>query len=456
MSAEEITQHLRPGSKYFATLDALMGYFQVPLDEESSYMTTFLLPSGRYRYLRAPMGLTSSSDEWCARSDVVIEGLPFALKIVDDILISAPSLEELKRNINIVLERCREMNMTISKKKFKIGSTVKFAGYIISDRGVMPDPEKVEALRNYPTPENITQLRSFLGLANQLGGFIPDLSHNCSILRELLKKEVAWQWLEVHTEAFNRVKQVLVSDLVLVPFDPTKPTLLFTDASKLFGLGYMLAQKKDDGTLGVVKCGSCSLLPAHKNYATIELELMAIVWAIEKCGYYLKGAQFSVITDHKPLIGLMEKNLCDIDNLRLLRFREQLIPYTFELKWLNGKSHEIADALSRIEAPFLKDANLERDSINSIGRIAETPFLRKVIQARDSDYMRLLEAISGDYSLQDIKEDSALYRYKSVWEELSVIGDADSALIARGQALVIPGPMRKQCLSGFMSLIKVW
>ena len=131
-SATEIMQSIPEDAKFFAKLDAVHGYFQLALDEESSYLTTFLIPSGRYRYLRAPMGLSSSSDEWCRYSDFVIESCEFAKKIVDNILIWAPSLEQLEKCITQILDRCATINVTISKKKFAIGTEIPFSGFLIS------------------------------------------------------------------------------------------------------------------------------------------------------------------------------------------------------------------------------------------------------------------------------------------------------------------------------------
>ena len=96
-------------------------YFQIALDEESSLKTTFLLPSGRYRYLRIPQGLNASSDEWCRRSDTVIDGLPWANKIVDDILVWASSLPELKIRVETIANNCKNLNITLSKKSSKSG-----------------------------------------------------------------------------------------------------------------------------------------------------------------------------------------------------------------------------------------------------------------------------------------------------------------------------------------------
>ena len=119
-SVGEIVQSVPSTAKFFAKLHAVHGYFQLALDEESSKLTTFLLPSGRYRYLMAPMGLSASSDEWCRCSDWIVEGLPWAMKIVDDTLVWASDLQTLEKRVVEVLERCKQINITISKKKFEI------------------------------------------------------------------------------------------------------------------------------------------------------------------------------------------------------------------------------------------------------------------------------------------------------------------------------------------------
>ena len=118
-SVADIVRSIPAGIRFFAKMDAIHGYFQLALDEDSSKSTTFLLPSGRYRYLRAPMGLSSSSDEWCRHSDRAIHGLPFTKKIVDDILVCGSSLPELYERIRIIASRCDSLNIALSKKKVR-------------------------------------------------------------------------------------------------------------------------------------------------------------------------------------------------------------------------------------------------------------------------------------------------------------------------------------------------
>jgi hypothetical protein len=234
-SPQDVIRSISSTSKVFAKLDATSGYFQIPLDEESSRLTTFLLPSGRYRYTRAPMGLSSSSDEFCQRSDAAVRDLPGVIKIVDDILVQASSVAELKERLTAVLKRCRAHGITLSKGKVYAGTSVKFAGFIVTASGVKPDPAKVKAIIDFPAPKDISGVRSFLGLANQLGHFVPNLAMVTDSLRRLLKKDTAWNWTPEIQASFDKTKELLSGELSVVPFSSKSSTTLFTDASCING-----------------------------------------------------------------------------------------------------------------------------------------------------------------------------------------------------------------------------
>ena len=145
-SANDITRKIQAETKFFAKMDATQGYHQVPLAEESRKFTTFLIPRGKFRYRRGPMGLRSTNDCWCARSDIVIQGLPNVSKIVDNILVTAPTIDKLHKTLRIILERCRKQGLTISERKLQIGTNISFAGFSVSPDGVKPDPGKVKAI----------------------------------------------------------------------------------------------------------------------------------------------------------------------------------------------------------------------------------------------------------------------------------------------------------------------
>ena len=197
-SANDIARRIGPHAKYFAKLDAVQGYHQIPLSADCRKLTTFLLPSGKYQYCRGPMGLRSTNDWWCANSDGVIMGIANASKIVDDILITGDTIDELFKSLREVLHRCRVTKMVISKRKFKTSTEISFAGFHLSAERVRPDPGKVAAIRDFPTPTDVTGVRSFLGLANQLGHFIPDLATSTPNIRSLLKKNIAFILSLIH------------------------------------------------------------------------------------------------------------------------------------------------------------------------------------------------------------------------------------------------------------------
>ena len=130
------------------------------------------------------------------------------------------------------------------------------------------------------------------------------VSHMTSTLCPLLKKDITWLWLDDHENSFLEVKKLLTSKTVIHPFDEEANTFLLTDASRLHGLGFALIQRKDNLHF-LIQCGSCSLTPTQQRYATIELECMAIQWAINKCEFYLRGLPtFDVLTHHRPLVGI--------------------------------------------------------------------------------------------------------------------------------------------------------
>ncbi|PCJ22642.1 MAG: hypothetical protein COA94_08945, partial [Rickettsiales bacterium] len=463
----DIIRGILPTSRYFIKLDAVQGYYQIPLDDDSKDLTTFLLPSGRYRFARAPMGLNSSSDEWCSRSDAAFAPVPNLIKIVDDALIQAPTEREALRLLRIALVCSREHNITLSRKKIEAGNDISFAGYKITDKGVKPDESKLSAIRDFPQPKDITTVRSFLGLVNQLGFFVPDLAHMTDMLRRLLKKNIAFQWLAEHQSAFEQIKALLVSDMIVKPFDTALRTEILTDASRLHGLGYALVQRNEDDSLRLIQCGSRSLLPAESRYATNELEALAIAWAITDCKFYLAGANFTVVTDHRPLVGTFAKPLGEIANARLLRIREKLVNFTFDIVWTPGKVHFIADALSRspiFHPDAINDALSDDEGIADIcavhtytvdnSYVYETAdvqslqnFNMEVMQSaarEDEAYSSTLRALREGKQLRDLPRDHPARAYRDQWEQMSIC--QDDILIVDFMRIIVPRSLRAKIL----------
>lgn len=457
-SPRDVVRGIRPKSRFFMKLDAVQGYYQVPLHPDSTNYTTFLLPQGRFRFLRAPMGLCPSSDAFCYRTDDILSEVPDLLKIVDDCLLQAETETELLRRFRIALTCARTGKLTLSKPKVSMGSEIEYAGYIFSSLGIRPDPKRLAAIKDFPAPTDFTALRGFLGLVNQLGAFTPDLAHMTEEIRRLLKKGVAWRWLAEHQAAFEKVKSVLVSGLIVRAFDQNLATKLLTDASRLKGLGYALVQYGLNGKIRLIQCGSRGLSSAETRYATIEIECLAIVYAITDCRYYLFGAKFQVITDHRPLLGVFDKSLADLENERLLRMRLKLTNYTFTLYWTPGKTHFIADALSR--APVFDPPEIDVPASGKAASfntnvIPADPALTKMYSAAQADdyYQFLLHAFMSGHkpsslpaAIETSKLLSDLQSLGRVWDRLS-IDTGGVLLVVDSYRIVVPHSERPYILN---------
>jgi len=446
-SAADIMKSIKPTSKWFLKADATQGYHQVMLDEESQKLTAFILPFGCYYFKRTPMGLSPSGDEFCSRTDIAINEVTDSAKIVDDILLQAPTQAKLFDRLEELLKACRNHNITLSLKKLQIGQEIKFAGYIVSQHGIKPDPDKLAAIREFPTPHDVTSLKSFLGLANQLASFIPDMSHITTQLRMLLKKDMEFIWLPEHQKAFEEAKNILTSEMVVTPFDPSLKTELLTDASRKKGLGFALLQVDNDGQRKLIQCGSRSLTAAEKNYATIELECLGITYGVEKARHYLLGMNgFTILTDHRPLEGIFKKSLDAIDNTRLQRLRMKLASYKFDVVWTPGKTHLIADALSR--APVFdppEDSSDSLENVNLCNAIASDPNLNQLHEAakEDKNYQRIIQAIQDDKQQRILPTGHPAKLYANIWENISIL---NGLLVVNNKQIIIPDSQRKRIL----------
>ena len=330
--AEAVAEIFATGAKFFTTFDALKGYHQCPFDEESQLLTTFITPFGRYKYLRAPYSICLISEHYNRRIDEAVAGLTQYSKVVDDLCVFDRSFADQIADVRQFQQRCADRGIYLNRDKFRFGpEEVLFAGYVRSSLGCSPDPKLLSAFTDFPTPESVTVLRSFLGMVTQLSAFCSDIADCTHPLRGLLSTKNEFFWMADHNAAFAATKQAPVAPQALAYYDPSRPTHLHTDASRRQGLGFVLAQKQPDNTWHTVQAGSRFLSGAESRYAVIELELLGVAWAVTKCSLFLTSCpQFDVIIDHKPLIPILSNHgLVEIEDIRLQRLRTKLMPYNF-------------------------------------------------------------------------------------------------------------------------------
>ena len=254
------------GAKVMSKLDANSGYYQIVLDPESRELTTFITPLGRYCFNRLPFGITSACEIYQKRMSRLVEGIPGVLCMIDDILVFGKSQEEHDERLRQVFTKLKTAGVTLNRSKCEFSkSSLTFLGHIISADGLKPDPQKIQSIQEFEQPEDVTAVRRFLGMANQLGKFAPHLSETTKPLRDLISHKSHFVWGSSQEMAFKAVKQLLSSEPVLALYDCNKETVVSADSSA-FGLGAILLQYQTNGELKPVAYASRVLSEPEKHY----------------------------------------------------------------------------------------------------------------------------------------------------------------------------------------------
>ena len=436
------------GAKYFSKLDAAQGFWQLELDEPSSYLCTFITPFGRYRYRRLPFGISSAPEVYHKTVSQIFDGMVGVSTFADDIIVWGRTREEHEKNLRAVLDRIKAKNLKLNKDKCELFcQELTFIGDRVGADGVKVDPEKVKVVQNMKEPQNKKDLQQFLGMVNYLMKWIPNCATKTAPLRHLLLEKNAWVWETQQQEAFDKLKAELTSAPVLQYFDPNLPVKVSSDASS-YGVGFVLLQLIKQEWKPVAY-GSRSLTENERNWAQIEKELLAVTVACEHFHQYIYGRRFCAETDHKPLLGIVKKPLSDC-TLRLQRLRLRLQKYDFELVYTPGKHMYVADALSRCSTSNSKCRPIEDDVDLHVAMVQEClPMaedrLVELHQACDTDpeVRQLVHYIINGWPETRSECELSIHPYWNVRHELSV---ADG-LVFRGARVVIPRELRPKFLT---------
>ena len=309
-TVEDIATRLH-GAKVFTVMDVRNGFWHVSLDEESSYLTTFQTPFGRYRWRRMPFGISSAPEVFQRKMHELIEGLTDIEVVADDFIAVGygETFEEATRdhdrNLLDFLKRCEAKNVRLNPEKLKLRqSQVLFIGHMATDQGLEVDPAKVRAIIEMPAPTDKPGVQRLLGLAQYLAKFLPHLSDVTKPLRDLTQSNVLWVWNEAQQTAFEKLKEMVTRTPVLRYYNLKEEVTLQCDASQS-GLGAALMQNGQP-----IAYASRALTPAETRYAQIGKELLAIVFACDRFDAYVYGRDLvNVETDHKPLEPIFIKPL---------------------------------------------------------------------------------------------------------------------------------------------------
>ena len=334
------------GACIFSKLDLHSGFWQIQLDPGSAAMTAFRTRFGHYEYTVLPMGLCNAPGTFMhVMNSVFRKQLDrFMLVFLDDIFIYSSSEAEHLVHLREVLTVLRANHLYLKPSKCEWMKTeVEFLGHRIGREGLSVDPHKVDAVRDWPAPKDVSQMRSFLGLAGYYRRFIENYSKIALPLTELTKDEVAWCWGPAEVAAFEQLKQTLSHAPVLQLADPALPYVIHCDASG-FAVGACLMQDHGEG-LQPVSYISAKMKPAETRYAPHEQELLALVYACRSWRHYLhNGKPFTVLSDHQSLRFFTTQPLL---SARQARWKDSLAEFDFSIRYIEGPKNTVADALSR-------------------------------------------------------------------------------------------------------------
>ena len=450
-----------------SVVDANKEFFQIPLDEESKLLTAMSTPYGVYISNVLAMGLSLASDVFEVTIRDITKDLKGVINIADDILIYGNTVEEHDRNLLALLDRALEVNLTLNPKKFKFKCTsVPFFFNILTDNGIKPDPTKVESIKNWPIPQNVKDLQSFLGAVNFLGKFIQGLSSLRSSLQGLIKKDAEYVWTATHTTAFNTIKEAIYQETLLAYYDKDKPVFIEVDASGQ-GLGTVVLQgniledelessSETEGRflsfrnrLRPIVFASKSLSDAETRYSNIERELLGVVWAVEHFHHYTFANKINIISDHKPLQPLFSGKSLVSCSPRTARLLLKIMDKDIRFFYQNGPTMHISDALSRLPIHNTKIGNQQeiqglKVSISEVSPVQSNVSFNQLREhtSRDLVLQQLVEYVMKGWPKMQKDCIEQLRPYHTFKEEISTI----DGLLFKGQRLIVPSALRSKVL----------
>ena len=442
-SLEELLPELSK-ARIFSFFDAKDGFYQVSVDDESSKLTTFWTPFGRYRYLRMPFGMSLAPEVFESKLQECLADLPGVKVMRDDILVvgcgdtDSEALVNHDQNVIRLLERGKQVNLKLNKNKLKLRQAeVKFMGHVISKDGLKPDPEKVSAIKNMPKPTSKAELQTLLGFINYLSKFLPKLSDVSAPLRELTVGQSKFTWAKQHDKAFATIQQLVIQHPVLKFNNIEEEVTIQTDASDK-RLGVLLQSGQP------VAFASRTLSHTDKNYATIEKECLAIVFACERFNQYLaRREKIYVETDHNPLESIFKKSLLSAP-CRLQRMLLRLQRFNLSVSYKPGSQMVLADHLSRAaQHETLKTAepfqvfSLKLETLDPMLALKITPERLEQLQrstGQDDTLQTLRTTILTGWPMQKEEVPFKIREYWSYRDELTV----HNGVLFKGSRVVIP------------------
>ena len=460
------TLHLLAGAKYFSTLDLKSGYWQVEMKEADKAKTAFQVGSlGFYECNRMPFGLCNAPATFQRLMERCMGDLNLrdCLIYLDDIIIFSSTFEEHVERLQAVFERLAEHNLKLKPSKCELfKERVSYLGHVVSEKGIHTDPTKIEAVKTWPVPKNVKDVRRFLGftgyyrkfiqgfaaIARPLNDLLVGIATNSKARKKPAKKKMSFEWGPEQQNSFDIIIDKLTNPPVLAYANYSIPFKVHTDASTS-GLGAVLYQTQE-GVDRVIAYASRSLKPSERNYPAHKLEFLALKWCVtEKFHEYLYGNTFEVITDNNPLTYVLTTAKLDATGQRWIA---SLSDYNFTIRYRSGSRNADADGLSRRQECETEERTLFPDVIKAVSMSVsvDCPFIDSVYVSDDSE--------PAQHLIQDIPE-QLLQSHgltSKDWRKAQ-LDDPTLSVIVRSLETGLPAPLKRDVDPAFdKRYLKEW
>lgn len=431
--------------KFYAVVDLAGAFQQLELSEGSRELVTITTPLGLFSYKRMPFGIKVAPAIFQSAIDRIIRKFPWCRAYIDDIILSAESAEQLRDRLLQLFATLKEFNVKINLEKCQFFKReIRFLGHRISHEGIFPCQDKVKEILNAVAPSSVKELQTFIGIVTYLCNYIPQFSTVMSPLNYLLRKDIKYKWGPDQQKAFDEIKEELKKGRFLIHFDMDKRPILCTDASDI-GIAAVLCHE-EDGMYKPVWFASRTLSSAEKNYPILHREFLAVVFGCEKFYKYIYGQKTLVVTDHKPLLGVVRNgNTLFTANNRVQRYLIRMNPYDVELIYRPGIFNALADFPSRnpdVEALPSEEDLQEESFATIINCVTDDKRLNlqriKEETQKDSLLIKLTDAIKNSKPFSD-----ELKPFSAMKDQLNVA----SGLITVDGRILIPTTLHSQVLN---------
>lgn len=455
---EEIFAQLN-GSTIFSIIDLSDAYLQLEVDDDSKHLLTINTHRGLFRFNRLAPGVKSAPGAFQRLVDGMIADIPGVRSFIDDAIVFSKDMESHLATLNLLFQRLKEYGFHVKAEKCRFFQLqLGYLGHIVDKQGIRPDPEKVKAIVAIPPPNNVSELRSFLGAINFYGRFVRNLHELRHPMDQLLKKESKWRWTPECQRAFDQFKTVLQSSLLLTHYDPKLPIVVAADASSS-GIGAVIFHQFPNGTMKAVQHASRTLTPAERNYGQPEKEALGLVYAVTKFHKYLLGRHFTLLTDHKPLLSIFgsKKGIPLHTANRLQRWALTMLNYDFDIQHVSTNDFGCADMLSRLidrtnqpeEEYVIAALTLEEDMSSILSDATEKvpvafPALQKATST-NATLQTVIKHIRDGWPACSKNLTTAVQPYFHRRESLSVV----DGCVMFGDRIVVPETFRQKILHQF-------